>query len=222
MWAFGGQRIPAHFFPTTCAGPFFSLLRRQAKERLNCLTAILKSEADYCQRVTEAQLDTCACMIEATDDADLLPKITKFRKSTLLARAIRQAKKVRDSATTFTDAELSSALVEETNGFTTVSNGKKPSSRQRTRSCSPLARRGTRSPKRNSHQPDTRHRDNRDNRDHKRKQRQHGQAPNRAPAASSNGKRGQSQRDNNGFHVTSRESLTALINNAVQTALANK
>ena len=224
MWAFGGQRIPAHFFPASRAGPFYSLLRRQAKDRLNCLTAILKSEADYCQRVTDAQLDTCARMIEETDDAELLPKLTKFRKSTLLARALRQVTKLRDSATTFSDAELSAALVEETDGFTTVSTGhKQPSNRQRSRSRSPHTRRGPRSPNRNPRESrrEPRHRDNHDNKG-PRQQRQ----PKRTPfsASNNNTKRGHSQHKDNasGFHVASRDSLTALINDAVQTALANK
>ena len=224
MWAFGGQRIPAHFFPASRAGPFYSLLRRQAKDRLNCLTAILKSEADYCQRVTDAQLDTCARMIEETDDAELLPKLTKFRKSTLLARALRQVTKLRDSATTFSDAELSAALVEETDGFTTVSTGhKQPSNRQRSRSRSPHARRGPRSPNRNPRESrrEPRHRDNHDNKGpHQQRQ------PKRTPfsASNNNTKRGHSQHKDNasGFHVACRDSLTALINDAVQTALANK
>ena len=67
----------------------------------------------------------------------------KFGKSPLLARALRQVTKLRDSATTFSDAELSASLVEETDGFTTVSTGhKQPSNRQRSRSRSPHARRG--------------------------------------------------------------------------------
>ena len=163
-------------------------------------------------------------MIEETDDAELLPKLTKFRKSTLLARALRQVTKLRDSATTFSDAELSAALVEETDGFTTVSTGhKQPSNRQRSRSRSPHARRGPRSPNRNPRESrrEPRHRDNHDNKG-PRQQRQ----PKRTPfsASNNNTKRGHSQHKDNasGFHVASRDSLTALINDAVQTALANK
>ena len=142
MWAFGGQMIPAHFFLASRAGPFYSLLRRQARDLLNCLTAILKSEADYCQRVIDAQLDTCARIIEETDDAELLPKFTQLWKSTLMARALRQVTKLRD-ATTFTVAKLSAVLVEEKDSFTTVSNGpKQPSNWLRSRSGSPHARPG--------------------------------------------------------------------------------
>ena len=63
-----------------------------------------------------------------------------------------------------------------------------------------------------------------DNHDNKgpRQQRQ----PKRTPfsASNNNTKRGHSQHKDNasGFHVASRDSLTALINDAVQIALANK
>ena len=87
-------------------------------------------------------------------------------------------------------------------------------------SRSPHARRGPHSPNRESRR-EPRHRDNHDNKG-PRQQRQ----PKRTPfsASNNNTKRGHSQHKDNasGFHVASRDSLTALINDAVQTALANK
>ena len=84
-------------------------------------------------------------------------------------------------------------------------------------------RRGPRSPNRNPRESrrEPRHRDNHDNKG-PRQQRQ----PKRTPfsASNNNTKRGHSQHIDNasGFQVASRDSLTALINDAVQTALANK
>ena len=84
-WSLGMRKIPSLMIPNSKWDAYFTLLQKQAVEKLHFMEEVLSSEADLCDCVAAIHTETMTRCLETEDDKRLFPlmrnRITKLARS---------------------------------------------------------------------------------------------------------------------------------------------
>ena len=113
-WSLGMRKIPSLMIPNSKRDAYFTLLKKQAVEKLHFMEEVLTSEADLCDRVAAIHTETMTRCLETEDDKRLFPlmrnRVTKLARS----RWASYGKRIYDNLATnpITKIEMEDSLIE--------------------------------------------------------------------------------------------------------------
>ena len=113
-WSLGITKIPALMIPPSQRQDFFSLIRRQAVDRLAHLEEALTNEANLCDKVAAVHTETMTRMLDNEQDKVLFPGLRNRTTKLARSRAATYGKRVFDSVgkRPASNEELDDALIE--------------------------------------------------------------------------------------------------------------